>query len=210
MKKYLNIKNGIIVFLTLLSFLVILNPGGHLPNRVSYVPKIDSIPYPVHDTVIVDSIVEVPVEIIVEIEKPVPMYQPVDTAEILKVFFSRNIQKNVLTLPNNIGTVTITDTISQNKIVGRSFESKVKKQIVRDTLRLPEVKKTKIYAGFSTQLDNVNLVNGIGFGLLIQTKKDKIFNVGIGANNRILDGTTTGSFYPYVNAGVFWKIRIKK
>jgi hypothetical protein len=210
MKRHINIKNGIIVILTILLFLVILNPGGHLPNRNIEVLRIDSIPFTIHDTIIVDSIIEVPVEIMVENEKLVPMYQPVDTAEILKIYFNRNVQKNILTLPNNIGTITITDTISQNKIVGRSFESKVKKQIVRDTIRLPEVKKNKVYVGFTTQMDNVNLVNGIGVGLLLQTKKDKIYNAGIGVNNRVLDGTTNGSFFPYVNIGVFWKIKIKK
>jgi hypothetical protein len=34
--------------------------------------------------------------------------------------------------------------IVENKIVGTSFDSKIKKQIVRDTLRLPEEKKNKM------------------------------------------------------------------
>ena len=34
----------------------------------------------------------------------------------------------MLNLPNGVGTITLTDTIVQNKIVGTSFDSKIKKQ----------------------------------------------------------------------------------
>lgn len=211
MKKYINAKNIIIVILTILLFLAFLNPGRHLPNRIEYVPKIDSIPYAVHDTIPVDSLVEVEVEVPVEVEKivEVPVIQPVDTMEILKVFYTKNTQKNVLNLPNNVGTITLIDTISQNKIVGRSFESKIKKQIVRDTLRLPEEKKNKVYFGITTQLDKPNFINGLGMGLLYQTKEDKIFKLGVGVNNRVTDGTN-GSFTPYVDAGLYWKIKVRR
>jgi hypothetical protein len=120
MKKYINTKNIIIVILIILLFLVFLNPGGYVPMRTKYVPKIDSIPYAVHDTISVDSLVEVEVEVEVpyEVEKRVeiPVIQSVDTMEILKVFYTKNIQKNVLNLPNGVGTITLTDTIVQNKI----------------------------------------------------------------------------------------------
>ena len=191
--------------------MVFLNPGGRLPNRNVYITKIDSIPYPIHDTIMVDSLVEVEVEVPYEVEKKVEVIvmQPVDTNEILKVFYIKNIEKNVLNLPNNIGTVTLTDTISQNKIVGRSFESKVKKQIVRDTLRLPEEKKNKIYFGVNTQIDKANFINGLGMGFLYQTKEDKIFKLGVGVNNRVTNGTT-GTFTPYVDAGIYWKIKVRR
>jgi hypothetical protein len=211
MKRHINIKNGIIVILTILLFLVILNPGGYVPMRTTYVPKIDSIPYAVHDTISVDSLVEVEVEVPYEVEKRVeiPVIQSVDTMEILKVFYTKNIQKNVLNLPNGAGTITLTDTISQNKIVGRYFESKIKKQIVKDTLRLPEEKKNKVYFGVNTQVDRPNLINGLGMGLLYQTKEDKIFKVGVGVNNWVKDGVN-GTFTPYVDAGIYWKIKVRR
>lgn len=213
MKKYINAKNIIIVILIILLFLVFLNPGGYVPMRTKYVPKIDSVPYVVHDTISVDSLVEVEVEVEVpyEVEKrvEVPVVQSVDTMEILKVFYTKNIQKNVLNLPNGVGSITLTDTIVENKIVGTSFESKIKKQIVRDTLRLPEEKKNKVYFGVTTQVDRPNLVNGMGMGLLYQTKEDKIFKVGVGVNNWVKDGTN-GTFTPYVDAGIYWKIKVRR
>jgi hypothetical protein len=213
MKKYINTKNIIIVILIIILFLVFLNPGGYVPMRTKYVPKIDSIPYAVHDTISVDSLVEVEVEVEVpyEVEKRVeiPVIQSVDTMEILKVFYTKNIQKNVLNLPNGAGTITLTDTIVQNKIVGTSFDSKIKKQIVRDTLRLPEEKKNKVYFGVNTQVDRPNLINGMGMGLLYQTKEDKIFKFGVGVNNWVKDGVN-GTFTPYVDAGIYWKIKVRR
>jgi hypothetical protein len=224
MRKHSNVKNIIIVILIILLFLTFFNPGGYIPMRNKYVPQIDSIPYAVHDTLLVESLVEVevPYELEAELEEAyktirtlkstineVQITQPVDTMEILKVFYSKNIQKNVLNLPNNVGTITLIDTISQNKVVGRSFDSKIKKQIVRDTLRLPEEKKNKVYFGLNTQVNNPNLVNALGVGFLYQTKEDKIFKIGIGVNNSVIDGTN-GTFIPYVDAGIYWKIKVRR
>ena len=90
--------------------MVFLNPGGYVPMRTKFIPKIDSVPYAVHDTLFVDSLVEVEVEVPVpyEVEKRVEVQvtQSVDTMEILKIFYTKNIQKNVLNLPNGVGTIT--------------------------------------------------------------------------------------------------------
>ena len=108
-----------------------LNPGGHLPTRTKYVPKIDSVEYAIHDTITVDSLIEVEVEVEVPVEVPVekrievPVIQPVDTAEIIKSHFAKVQYKDVLKLPNNQGTVTITDTIANNTIVPAGVISKI-------------------------------------------------------------------------------------
>ncbi len=189
------------------------NPGGHLPNRT--VLKLDSIPYAVSDTVTIDSLVEVEVEIEVpveiEVEKriEVPVLTPVDTNEILKVYFAKIEHKEVLTLPNNVGTVTITDTISKNSIVNRKFISDIKQMIVKDTIYTKEPKKGQMFFGFNGGLNKSNVVSHIGTGLMYKTKEDKIFHVGLGVANRLLDGTS-GQFTPYVDGGVYWKIKLKK
>ena len=213
MKKHLNAKNFIIVILIILLFLAFFNPGGHLPNRT--VLKLDSIPYAVSDTVTIDSLVEVEVEIEVpveiEVEKriEVPVLTPVDTNEILKIYFAKIQHKEVLTLPNNVGTVTITDTISKNSIVNRKFISDIKQMIIKDTIYTKEPKKGQMFFGFNGGLNKSNVVSHIGTGLMYKTKEDKIFHVGLGVANRLLDGTS-GQFTPYVDGGVYWKIKLKK
>ena len=215
MKKYLNAKNITIVILIILLFLVFLNPGGQLPTRTKYVPQTDSIPYAVHDTVTVDSLVEVevevevPVEVEVEKRVEVPVYQPIDTMEILKVHFAKVQHKEVLTLPNNQGTVTLIDTISKNSIVNRQFIADIKRMIVKDTIYTKEPKKNQLFFGLNGGFNKENVVSHIGTGVLFKTKDDKIFHVGVGVANRVLDGTS-GTFTPYVDGGVYWKLKLKK
>lgn len=213
MKKLINIPNIIILLLVVVSVIEFINPNGIMPNRTTL--KVDSIPYAVHDTVSVDSLVEVEVEIEVpvevEVEKrvEVPVYQPVDTMEILKVHFAKVQHKEVLTLPNNQGTVTLIDTISKNSIVNRKFIADVKQMIVKDTIYTKEPKKNQLFFGLNGGLNKENLVSHIGTGVLFKTKDDKIFHVGVGVANRLLDGTT-GTFTPYVDGGVYWKLKLKK
>ncbi len=109
MKKLINIPNAIILLLVVISVIEFINPKGIMPNRT--ILKVDSVPYAVHDTIPVDSLIEVEVEVEVpvpyEVEKriEVPVYQTIDTMEILKIHFAKVQHKEVLTLPNNQGTV---------------------------------------------------------------------------------------------------------
>ena len=184
-----------------------------MPNRTTV--KVDSIPYAVHDTVSVDSLVqveveiEVPVEIEVEKIVEVPVYQTIDTMEILKIHFEKVQHKEVLTLPNNQGTVTLIDTISKNSIVNRQFIADIKRMIVKDTIYTKEPKKNQLFFGLNGGFNKENVVSHIGTGVLFKTKDDKIFHVGVGVANRVLDGTS-GTFTPYVDGGVYWKLKLKK
>ena len=197
----------------MISVVEFINPKGIMPNRTTLM--VDSIPYAVHDTISVDSLVEVeveveiPVEVEVEKRVEVPVYQTIDTMEILKVHFAKVQHKEVLTLPNNQGTVTLIDTISKNSIVNRQFIADVKRMIVNDTIYTKEPKKNQLFFGFDGGINRENVVSHIGTGVLFKTKNDKIFHVGVGVANRVLDGTS-GTFTPYVDGGVYWKIKLKK
>ena len=213
MKKKFNIPNAIILLLILIVIIEFINPKGIMPNRTTV--KVDSIPYAVHDTVSVDSLVqveveiEVPVEIEVEKIVEVPVYQTIDTMEILKIHFAKVQHKEVLTLPNNQGTVTLIDTISKNSIVNRQFIADIKRMIVKDTIYTKEPKKNQLFFGLNGGFNKENVVSHIGTGVLFKTKDDKIFHVGVGVANRVLDGTS-GTFTPYVDGGVYWKLKLKK
>lgn len=213
MKKYFEYKNIIILILIILIIIILLNPKGCIPLRSKpvYISQIDSIPYFVHDTLIEEVEIEVPVETIVEVEKQVevPVYQPVDTMLILKDYNSKNIFSNVLTLSNNNGSITLIDTISQNKIIGRSFKEKIKSKIVRDTIEIKESPKNKMYFGINTNFNREDFVRNVGVGLIFKTKGDKLFQLGAGVTNRTVDGVN-GTLSPYINGGVYWKIKIKK
>lgn len=212
MKKLLDVRHLVIIILILIAIVEFINPKGFMPHRTLL--KVDSIPFAVHDTITVDSLVEVEVEIEVpvpyEVEKrvEVPVIQPVDTNEILKVHFAKVPHKEVLTLPNDQGTVTILDTISKNSIVNRKFISDVKRMIVKDTIYTKEPKKNQVFFGFNGGLSSSDVVSHVSTGVLFKTKDDKIFHVDLGVANRTTDGVN-GTFTPYIGGGVYWKIKLK-
>lgn len=139
----------------------------------------------------------------------IPVDKPVDTLSILKDFFAKNVYNDTLFLPDNLGTVLLFDTISKNKIEGRRFIANVKQRIITDTKIVKELPKTKVFVGVEGGFNKADVVSHLGTGVMINTKNDKLFHLGVGVANRTIDGTN-GKFSPYVGAGVYWKIRLKK
>ena len=215
MKKILDIRHIIILILLLIAIIEFINPKGVMPNRTKLIPQVDSIPYAVHDTIPVDSLVEVQVEVPVpyEVEKRVeiPVIQPVDTNEILKIHFAKVPHKDVLKLPNNQGTITITDTISKNSIVNRKFIADVKRMIVKDTVYTQIPRKTEAYLGIDAKFDKPNVVNVIGLSMLFKNKDDNhMYRLGVGVTNRIDDQGSNGNLTPFIGGGVYWKLKFKR
>lgn len=203
----LDFRNFVILFLVIVAVLGYFNVGGLLPNRVEYYTTTDSIPYPVHDTIPYEVLVEVPYEI--EVEVPVNIIQQVDTSKILEIYYLRNEVSEVLTLPNDVGSVTLSEVISENKVVERKLvDPKLKKQILYDTLRIPEEPKTKYYYGLNFSTNREDFVNSLGVGMMMKTKTDKIYRIDLGLNNRVFDGNV-GKLAPYLGGGVYWKIGSK-
>jgi hypothetical protein len=214
MKKLLDVRHFVIIILLLIAMVEFINPKGIMPHRVKI--QTDSIPYAVHDTVSVDSLVEVEVEVEVPVEVPVekrievPVIQPVDTAEIIKSHFAKVQYKDVLKLPNNQGTVTITDTIANNTIVNRKFIADVKRMIVKDTVYTQIPRKTEVYLGFDAKFDKPNVVNVMGLSMLFKNKDDKhMYKIGVGVTNRVDDNGTNGSLQPFLAGGAYWKLKFR-
>jgi hypothetical protein len=214
MKKILDIRHIVIVLLLLICALEFLNPKGFMPNRTKMVTQIDSIPFEVHDTTEIE--VPVEVEVLYEVKVPyevkveVPVIQSVDTAEILKSHFAKIQYKDVLKLPNNQGTVTITDTIANNTIVNRKFIADVKRMIINDTIYTQIPRKTEAYLGLDVKFDKPNVINIIGLSMLFKNKDDRhLYKLGVGVTNRVDDGGTQGKLTPFIGGGVYWKLKLK-
>jgi hypothetical protein len=212
MKKIFDIRHIIIVLLLLLAVVEFLNPNGIMPNRTKTIRDTVGIEVPVHDTIPQEVEVEVPVE--VQIEKPVPyavhdtIQTIVDTNAIVTGYLnSINIFTNTYKFDKKQGSITITDTISKNKIVGRKYTTKITPIV--DTVRFSEPFKRKLFAGVEGGFNQPDFVSSVGVGFLINSKSDKIYHLGVGVNNTTIDGTN-GVFHPYIKGGVYWKIKIKK
>ena len=180
-----------------------------MPHRV--ISLHDTIGFPVHDTVGVE--VPVEVEVPVDVEKPVPyavhdtIEAKVDTNYIVNQFLnSKNIFTNTYKFNANQGSITIVDTISKNKIIGRKYTTKITPRT--DTLRLPAIFKKELYLGIDARLDKPNLMQLIGLGIMYKTKTNMIYKLDLGVENQVTDGTN-GKFTPYIGGGVYWKVTTK-
>jgi hypothetical protein len=211
------IKNLIIGLLVVLCIVEFINPKGILPNRKVTIHDTVGVEVPVHDTVSVEIPLEVQVP--VEVEKLVPyavhdtftVSNPIDTNAILNSIGMRMFKKDILKLPNNVGTVTIFDTISSGRILGRSFKSDIKQKVVRDTTFLGDARKNLYYVGIDAKLDKPNVINLIGVGFIIKDKDARhLYKIGIGVSNKIGTDGTNGTLVPYIGGGVYWNVNRKK
>ena len=215
MKNLLNFKNIVIAALIIFVLLEWFNPGGVMPGKKVFV---NGKAYEVikHD---IDTIDIVKTKVVTK--KGEDIYHEtikhdtaiklinVDTVALLHDYFAKNIYKDTLHLPDSLGIVSLIDTITQNKILGRTFNASVKQRTIKETMIVKELPKTKVFYGLEGGFNKADFVSSVGMGVLINTKKDKIFQLGLGVNNKTTDGTN-GGFTPYVRGGVYWKIRLKK
>jgi hypothetical protein len=210
MKKIFDIRHIVITLLLVLVVVEFINPKGIMPNRTFFIHDTVGFEVPVHDTISEEVEVEVPVEI----EKLVPyavhdtIQTIVDTNLIVNQYLnSKNIFTNTYKFDKKQGSITITDTISNNKIIGRKYTTKITPII--DTLRIPEPFKRKVFGGVEASFNKPDVVSSVGVGFLINSKSNKIYQLGLGVTNQTTDGTN-GSFTPYIKGGVYWKIKLKK
>jgi hypothetical protein len=157
----------------------------------------------IHDTLYIEE----PYEIIVIKDSIVyrDIYVPVDTSAILKMF--KNVYYDTLKL--DYGYIALKDSINNNTITHRSFVPKLKMPINEKIVTLKEEPQNKVFVGIDGAMDRPNYVYSLGSSLLYQTKGDKIYEIGIGVRNRVIDGNT-GLFIPYIRGGVYWKISKNK
>jgi len=218
MKKFVNFKNIAIVALVIWILLQWFNPGGIMPGGRTI--RIDGKKYEVikHtiDTVEVEKVKVVTkrgediVHEVIDVDTLVlKELVNVDTAALLKDYLAKVVYKDTLTLDGGLGTIALTDTISKNRILGRTWDAKVKERTIKEELIVKEPARNQLYYGLNAGFNKEDYVSAVGAGLILKTKKDKLYNLNIGVNNRTTDGTN-GSFSPYVGFGTYWKIKVKK
>jgi hypothetical protein len=215
MKKLLNFKNIAIAALIIFVLLQWFNPGGILPGKKVFIAgkayevikhEIDTVDI-VKTKIVTKKGEDIYHETIVEKEVIIPAV--IDTAALLKDYYSKVLYKDTLILPDSLGTVSVIDTITQNKILGRTFNANVKQRTIKETMIVKELPKTKVFYGLEGGFNKADFVSSVGAGVLINTKKDKIYQLGLGVTNQTTDGTN-GGFTPYVRGGVYWKLKLKK
>ena len=216
MKKLLNLKN--IAIAVLIAVVVFQQCGGNYKRNAEIV-KVDGKKYELLKYAI-DTVEVVKTKVVTKkgddiyhetiVEKEVIIPAIIDTLALLKDYYSKVLYKDTLVLPDSLGTVDVTDTISQNKIFGRTFNANIKQRIIKETTIVKELPKTQVYYGITGGFNKVDVVSNLGAGVLIKTKGDKIYQLGIGVANKVGTDGTNGVLSPFIGGGVFWKIKFKK
>lgn len=149
-------------------------------------------------------------ETIVEKEKiiKVPVYTKGDTIRIVESYNQKVLYKDKLVLDDNLGTIELTDTLYQNKILGRKWNAVIKEKTITDTKIVKELPKNQVYLGVNGALDKVNFGNSIGGGVILKSKTDKLYQLNIGISNQ-QNTNGANNIVPYIGGGVYWKIKLK-
>jgi hypothetical protein len=211
MKKILNFDIKTILVILLIG-VVVFQQCGRQTETPGEIISIDGKDYELlkHtiDTVYQEIEVEVPTyvpEYITKIETvEVEIPANVDSLQIIKDYFSKYEVKDTLLL-EGLGKGYITDIISQNKIESRNIKWDYKIPTILDTKIVKELPKNQLYLGLNTNFDKANVINSVGVGAILKTKRDRIYQLNSGVSNSI-----TGETQPYVGGGLYWKIKIRK
>ena len=172
-----------------------------------------TIPYP---TKVVTRVVYkyVPVVKIKKVKVPVEKIQykvvevagkptALDTVAILQQYYPKNVFTDVLVLEKGQGKVTVTDTVSHNRLVGRTFTADIKPRLVRENVEVapPAIREYYIGPEFSTNFRSIN--NWYSLSLLIKNKSNHIIRFSGGVNMR--DGINGAQ--PYFATGFYLKFK---
>jgi hypothetical protein len=132
-------------------------------------------------------------EMVVDVNVP----SKVDTNTIIKNYYSQLIYKDTLKLKDSLGYVSVVDTVFNNSIIKRKWESHVNKIFVKELIIVKEAPKNQFFiggfGGYNSQLSSIYL----GPTIMLKNKKENTFNLGIavGTGKEVL---VQGSIYKIV------------
>lgn len=179
-----------------------------LKHTIDTIYKEKIVKVPIYVPRYVDRLVEVAVEIpanidsLAVIEKYYSSYKVTDTLH-LKYNFAETLTDDKGSKPNsNLGFGVVTDVISQNSIQSRTIVWNYKIPTIYDTKIAKELPKTQLYWGLGSGFNTTDVVSNVNTSLILKTKKNKMFQLGLGLQNN----SNTQQLSPYVGGGVYWKV----
>jgi len=131
--------------------------------------------------------------------KPITPPKGINKDSIVKEYYGVLVYKDTVKLKDNQGYVSVTDTVSQNKIVGRVWNAHIKNQIIHDQTTIKELPRLQVYIGGIIGGSATDIISYMGPAIIVKTKQDHIYSIGAGydSNNKLS-----------VQGGIFWKIKL--
>ena len=142
-----------------------------------------------------DTIVETKIEYVLS-EEDYGIVQKLDT--LIELYSMKNIYLDSIKV-DTFGYIKITDTVQENKFLGRSFVTNItipeKTITTTKTITLPPVRQ--FYIGGGLMGNRLSLINSASAGLLYKDKQDRIFGASVGWNGQLSYGISS-----------YWKIKL--
>ncbi len=160
------------------------------PKKVTVVKRLKSKP----------KIVKVPEFTLVPVPTPPTAF---DTTSVLQMYYPKNVHTEVLTLPNNVGTVQISDTIAYNRLVGRQWNANVTRHIVEKVVEVERPAVTEWFIGPHVTSNLTQEFQSFGLSFVRKSAKDFILQFQIGGN--VHQGTLKPN--AYFGVGGLFKLR---
>jgi hypothetical protein len=108
----------------------------------------------------------------------------IDTLSIIKNYYSQNIYKDTLKMGDSLGYVSIVDTIFNNKIESRTWDSHINKMVIKETTIVKDLPKIRLYLGGNISITDKYFIHTLIPTILIKTKKEKIYSIGVGIDTK--------------------------
>jgi len=163
------------------TFVKIPTPKTIIVTKIKYVPKIKKSK---------PQIIKVPEYKIVNVQvAPTAL----DTVAILQQYYPQNTHKEVLTLPNNVGSIQIVDTISHNRLVGRKWNADVIPYVKEKIVEIEYPKQIEWYMGPHITTNLTQPIQSFGISIIRKSLKDNLIQFQIGGN--VHEGTLKPNAY---------------
>ena len=92
-------------------------------------------------------------------------------------YYSKRVYNDTFNI--EYGSIYVQDTVSTNKIIGRMWGTDLLIPTITDTKIVKELPKNELYLGARVDLQKNGTFVGIGPSLLLKTKRNRIYGVGV-------------------------------
>ena len=190
MKKYFqNIQSLLLVVLVVIIFLM----RGCSSTPASTEPRIERDTVTEYITIEKESIVYQPkIKYITKVDIDT-FLTPVDTLAILADYYAVRTYEDTQVLDSL--NITITDTVSQNQILGRqiAYNFTYPRKTIKETIY---INQRELYFGLRG-IGNMDQVSYLGGEMLFRNKKKQIYSFGVGVDQNLV---------PVISLSTYWKL----
>jgi len=190
MKKYFqNIQSLLLVVLVVIIFLM----RGCSSTPASTEPRIERDTVTEYVTIEKESIVYRPkIKYITKVDIDT-FLTPVDTLAILADYYAVKTYEDTQVLDSL--NITITDTVSQNQILGRqiAYNFTYPRKTIKETVY---INQRELYFGLRG-IGNIDQVSYLGGEMLFRNKKKQVYSFGVGVDQNLV---------PVISLSMYWKL----